>query len=154
MADYLYNGLPLLKIPDAVTPQHPHVVLRYFDYPDSATGHMDTVVANYLSDVNIEQNGSLFYLILNVGDMQSKATRPADSTGDFSAFGEIAYQEERQTAALERVVWTNTDLYLPDGTLYLAASEPVPILAPTIEPLSMWMGWKAGNWVARQRGKA
>ena len=50
-------------------------------------------------------------------------------------------------------LWTNTDILKGDDTLYLAASEPIPILAPQIDPLSMWLGWKAGNWVARQRGK-
>jgi hypothetical protein len=24
-------------------------------------------------------------------------------------------------------IWSNTDIYLDDGTLYLAASEPVPV---------------------------
>ena len=49
--------------------------------------------------------------------------------------------------------WTNTDIYNTDGTLYLAASAPIPILAPALDPLSLFLGWKAGNWVARQRGK-
>ena len=35
------------------------------------------------------------------------------------------------------------------------ASEPIPVgTAPALDPLSLWLGWKAGNWVARQRGKA
>ena len=51
--------------------------------------------------------------------------------------------------------WTNTDILSKiSGSVYLAASEPVPILAPALDPLSLFMGWKAGNWVARQRGKA
>lgn len=55
-------------------------------------------------------------------------------------------------------IWANHDLYYQDdeelaGTLYLAASEPVPILAPVIDPLSMWLGYQAGQWVVRQRGK-
>lgn len=49
--------------------------------------------------------------------------------------------------------WSNFDIYKQDGTLYLAASEPIPIPAPVIDPLSMWLGYQAGQWVARQRGK-
>ena len=33
------------------------------------------------------------------------------------------------------------------------ASDPIPVTAPALDPLSLFMGWKAGNWVARQRGK-
>lgn len=52
------------------------------------------------------------------------------------------------------IFWVNTDLYHTDGTLYLAASDPIPVgTAPQLDPLSLWLGWKAGNWVARQRGK-
>ena len=38
-------------------------------------------------------------------------------------------------------------------TWFTANATPIPVLAPTLDPLSMWLGWKAGNWVARQRGK-
>ena len=36
----------------------------------------------------------------------------------------------------------------------LVASDPIPVTAPALDPLSLFLGWKAGNWVARQRGKA
>ena len=54
-----------------------------------------------------------------------------------------------------QIKWTNTDLLNYDGSVYLAASDPIPVgTAPALDPLSLFMGWKAGNWVARQRGKA
>lgn len=56
--------------------------------------------------------------------------------------------------AMGDLKWSNFDILNEDGTLYLAASEPVQITAPVLDPLSLWLGWKAGNWVARQRGKA
>lgn len=49
--------------------------------------------------------------------------------------------------------WSNFDILNSDGSVYLAASDPIPITAPALDPLSLFLGWKAGNWVARQRGK-
>lgn len=62
--------------------------------------------------------------------------------------------EEGENLSQSGVFWTNTDILNSDGTLYLAASEPIPVSAPQLDPLSLLMGRKAGNWVARQRGKA
>ena len=54
------------------------------------------------------------------------------------------------------VIWASYNIYYYDGELtddvFLAASDPIPVTAPALDPLSLLMGWKAGNWVARQRG--
>jgi hypothetical protein len=49
------------------------------------------------------------------------------------------------------VFWTSTDLMNEDGTLYLAASEPVPVSDLTPDPTSMLMGWLTGRRIASQR---
>lgn len=39
------------------------------------------------------------------------------------------------------IKWSNFDIYNEDGTLYLAASEPVPVgSAPEVEPIALTMG--------------
>lgn len=63
-----------------------------------------------------------------------------------------------------RVLWCSADLYyagvLSDdtdselaGTLYLAASSPIPVTTWTPDPIPMTMGWLVGRRVAGQRGK-
>jgi hypothetical protein len=44
-------------------------------------------------------------------------------------------------------VWTNTPIYNEDGTLYLAASDPVPVLNPAV----MMQGFMVGQAIRRGR---
>ena len=45
------------------------------------------------------------------------------------------------------VQWTNTDIYNEDGTLYLAASIPVPVNPPN--PTAMMMGYMVGQAIRK-----
>lgn len=50
------------------------------------------------------------------------------------------------------LIWSNFDVLNEDGTLYLAASGPIPVnQAPTLDPTALLMGWQVGN---RIRGGA
>lgn len=52
-------------------------------------------------------------------------------------------------------LWSNFDILNEDGTLCLAASDPIPVNpAPTLDPTALRMGWQVGNKIARQRSKA
>lgn len=42
-------------------------------------------------------------------------------------------------------VWANHDVLNEDGTLYLAAGDPVPV--STIDPKSLMMGWRVGQLI-------
>ena len=49
-------------------------------------------------------------------------------------------------------VWSNHDILNEDGSVYLSASEPIPVNpAPTLDPTALLMGWQVGN---RIRGGA
>ena len=51
-------------------------------------------------------------------------------------------------------LWTNTDIFYEDGTLYLAASDPVPVTtAAPIDPTSFMQGWLVVRRIAAMRGK-
>ena len=47
------------------------------------------------------------------------------------------------------LLWCNTPVYnVTDGTLYLAASDPIPVgSAPEVEPKSFMAGWRMGQIV-------
>lgn len=54
----------------------------------------------------------------------------------------------------DSIIWTNYDLLDAAGTLYLSASDPIPVNpAPTLDPSAMLMCWQVGNRI-RQRGNA
>lgn len=46
-------------------------------------------------------------------------------------------------------VWTNTDIFREDGSLYLAASDPVPV--SPITPAAVMEGWAVGMAIRRSR---
>ena len=47
--------------------------------------------------------------------------------------------------------WSNYDIYNEDGTVYLAASDPIPVSSFTPDPSSLTMGWLVGRRIAGQR---
>ena len=52
------------------------------------------------------------------------------------------------------IIWSSFDVLNADGTLYLAASEPIPVNpAPPIDPTSLLMGWLVGKRIAAMRGQ-
>lgn len=51
----------------------------------------------------------------------------------------------------EEIIWANFDVLNEDGTLYLAASEPVPVTTTPLDPAAMYLGWLMGRRIAGQR---
>jgi hypothetical protein len=49
------------------------------------------------------------------------------------------------------VFWTNTDILNEDGSLYLAASDPIPVGGEPIDPTSFMQGWLVGRRLAGMR---
>ena len=129
---YLYNGVRASAIPEYDKDRHPYVVLCLYDYM-SAISKTDKLVVYFLSDIKItndlyDTNGTYRDFVWHApGDKTATATRPYDSAGDFTEFGEVSELSDSLKFALENVIWTNTDLYNTDGTLYLASSDPVPV---------------------------
>lgn len=139
MGYFLYNGVPLAQIPEDK------------DNPFATIVNVDGVYVLGLSrfaleaynsgDVMLEWNLSIF--------IHEDGQWVSSSFVDFPS--------------VYPAIWANYDLYYKtadeygelSGTLYLAASEPVPVgIAPKIDPFSMTMGWLIGCRIAGQRGKA
>ena len=52
------------------------------------------------------------------------------------------------------IIWANFDILNADGSVYLAASEPVPVGSVTARnPAAMLMGFQLGTAIRRMRGK-
>ena len=154
--NYLYNGVEAGLLPAWDKTTYPNAVMVLYDY--SLLNKSDKLKVYFLSEIAvtselIDSDGThedcLWYA---EGDQNATAERPVDSTGAFSAFGEVETFTDSQRFSLKNVVWTNTDLYKTDGTLYLAASDPVPV-TPTIQrnPAELMAGYIAGMSTIKSR---
>lgn len=126
MANYLYNGVELPALPEWDKEKYPYALLgnhtwlndkmraQLVCYSEKAeTGYNDDGDIAYWVVINgtrIE-----FYIVYPINTIPSDWGNPTEYTGSANRSG----------------IWSNTDIYLDDGTLYLAASDPVPVLSLT-----------------------
>lgn len=164
----LYNGVPLPDIYSVYTQelQETHPYATMVTSTDSTIEENGRALLAYLilsTMPLIRQKGSFIYyelaaaadgstiryLINTVeGVTDEEWKRDADKDGDYVAGDNV------QTITLSTIRWANYDLYKDDGTLYLAASEPVPVGPVTVRnPAAMLMGFQLGAAIRRMRGK-
>jgi len=132
---YSYNGMVSSALPEWDKDKLPHAVMVLYDYSTgSMLGKVDKLVVYFLSEITItndlyDSDGTYKDFVWYAdGDQWVRAERAWDSTGVFSAFGDIeTHSGESLKFSLENVVWTNTDLYTTDNIPYMAASEPIPV---------------------------
>ena len=130
---YLYNGVELPALPEWDKTKYPYAVI---------TQHL---------------GGTQYWLKIfskpvvdRVGYGKCRqATCISTSTawGDFTE--ETDFGEDGTTITL--IVWTNHDVYLADRTLYMAASDPIPVIQRN--PSAMLLGFQVGQAIRRMRGK-
>lgn len=124
---YLYNGVRLPKLPEWDKERYPNALLISF----WGTGWVLHIFGEYTvldSPPNSDQESD--WIVLNgTGDTSNcedylKATYD-EATGQWEAFESDKYGG--YTDYLSNVKWSSIDLYAYDGSLYLAASEPIPV---------------------------
>lgn len=125
---YLYNGVQLPKLPEwdesvykyvyvvtTIYPEHPYHI--YFQTaPWEPHGEGSDGFVYVLSDCTCMQ------YLWEPGDeawTYFKTSNVVGYDGGLSSTGNVVN--------LEAIVWGNTDVYAKEGTLYLAASDPVPV---------------------------
>lgn len=123
MTSYLYNGIELPALPETDKPYA--VIFR------GVTG------AYYLklSDTAITT------------DSDGNAVNP-----QYIANGTESWSENTVITVTGEVIWANYDVYTTDGTLYLSATDPVPVGNPITDPVSFMMGYQLGCRLRAQRG--
>lgn len=143
----LFNGVPLPALPAKIL-AYPHIWIYSITGPDGKYVPFTVYATEDAPKAFLDSDGTTEYW-----GYETKAT----------GISATVYIDDSEWTVNNYTIsactpygpgWTNTDAYHLDGALWVAASDPIPILAPVIDPLSLFLGWKAGNWVARQRGKA
>lgn len=132
---YLYNGVRLPKLPEWDRGVYPYAVIVHYNY---SLMHKHVYVLYLMKDINIRKvfesaPGFPFeYMFYQAGDIEYSVEIIKDKYA--TEWGEPTELEESKRFSIGDIMWTNSDIVLAfdtgtgdAGTLYLAASEPVPV---------------------------
>ena len=137
MSNCLYNGVELPKLPEWDKTAYPYA---YITHTDGLYSFFYEATAK-----NVGDGGYMLSL----------------SAGRMYLLKDGAW-EKKVTYGGGYLIWSNSDVYYGEGeaideelrgTLYLAASDPIPVgSAPEVEPKSFMAGWRMGQFVRGTRG--
>lgn len=143
--NYLYNGVELPALPEWDKTLYPYAVIGATANGGAAEGGTNWL---YVCSMRPYQNSS-GKVVLGNADAQCRHAHYYGN-GISTDWGTLQNSGIR-TVTSEYNVWTNTDILHEDGSVYLAASEPVPVLS--IDYTAMIQGWIVGKRLAAQRRK-
>ena len=153
MANYLYNGVELPALPEWDKAKYPYAVIGTFTTYGGDDGF--TLLTNKRLWLLKEPYvlGSKFGALYYIKTPETLANPEAGTTYCyFNCLEENNYAvweffEEKEAdgngMTINAPEWSNYDVYTTDGTLYLAASEPVPV-TPDLDPTSWLSGYRLG----------
>lgn len=135
MAKYLYGGVTLPAKPDYDETVFPCAYM---------VGGDTLIVVSAVGPIIKDSGGN------------ATGMRSADGTNliysawtcdDGETWTPLTVERETSTVAAANVFWSNTDLCYEDGTVYVAASEPVPVVEKF--PLRQFVEWILPGWGSR-----
>lgn len=147
MANYYYNGVELPALPEWDKAQYPYAYIFYVT--STLTGEaLEWYEAVFSSNPRYDYSTSGKYCIgYRAGDRHKSTT--FDCTEWRDGFG--TYERDGLSVELdENLIWSNFDILNEDGSVFLPASEPVPVGA--ITPVGADLYVKKGNKVYKASG--
>ena len=129
MGNYLYNGREAPYLPDYDAVAYPHLVMTVATKSSSSVSVGD--ISLCLSPYPLMFNGS--NVVMSGAPERTKYLlyRYSPSNGDteFSLKGEYSGGTANKVTypSSEDAFWTNHDILNEDGSVYLAASDPIPV---------------------------
>jgi len=125
MSKYLYNGIELPALPEWDKTTYPYAIL----YLKSSGLYMFSVCNKPFSYGTIE--GFSFVGVWAEYNNAYKIYRVSEDLTQFELLNENenngGYYSPCETSHGDMLIWTNTDILNADGSVYLAASVPVPV---------------------------
>ena len=116
---YSYNGVILPKLPEWDKTVYPYAVIgKVSNYPDVYILVMGENAPTYSSDT-----GKVTIAMSST----AKPLQVAKCASPYSAWGGVADWSYHMCDFWTDFYWTNTDILDEDGTVYMAASEPIPV---------------------------
>lgn len=143
MSNFLYNGVELPGLPETWNEAaHPHLFIRVVSLDGSAENAVYSLFAASVAAVSYDDNGILF---------------PSSAVGEKYAVSDGAWVESSESLSdafyIKRndgflyTLWANFDILNSDGSVYIAASEPVPVVEKF--PIREWIGWLLAGLCSR-----
>lgn len=119
--DYLYNGIELPALPNWDKAAYPYAVVN------KGVKGLYNLYCSSVSFTAYEDD----YGNINVSHENSTMLHYQCMTAEY-AYGASDGWVEKSTLSNDvgGVFWTNADIFFADGTLYLSASDPVPVTIP------------------------
>lgn len=143
MSNFLYNGVELPGLPETWNEAaHPYLFIRVVSLDGSAENAVYSLFAASAAAVSYDDNGILF---------------PSSAVGEKYAVSDGAWAESSESLSdafyIKRndgflyTLWANFDILNSDGSVYIAASEPVPVVEKF--PIREWIGWLLAGLCSR-----
>lgn len=118
-----YKDMVLPKLPVWDKEKYPNAVMAYYEASN-------VLVVYFLANPTMGRTAfgasSPYFLQYDLGDMEYRSKR-ANPMDDFPAFGEGTVLADAKTLLFDSIIWSGTDLYEPDGNLYIHGSDPIPV---------------------------
>ena len=116
---YLYNGVKLPKIPDEIA-AYPYVVIQYSSTGTSYVFGFSQEPATYETIWNLTE----IVVVTGVPDGVEFGMAFKSSSGDkWNVHSNPGPHESH----LDKTIWANYDVFSLDGSVYVEASEPIPV---------------------------
>lgn len=150
--NYLYNGVELPALPEWDKEKYPYA----FIVQTYAAGMLLGTKLYFLTELEcyVADTVECECVRYRTGDIRYNYSESSDSWGEAKEVDASTIDSFRY----DTILWTNTDIYCqtdiyyPSGTLYMAASEPVPVGgAAPIDHASFLQGWLVGRRLAGMR---
>ena len=150
--NYLYNGVELPDINELWTDElkkiYPYAYIS-IDYDSFVQGRFLVLHENPLRCV-WETWATTYETLVYEGKMSFGLI---ELNGEWQ--NEIEWRYEENGASLldiGKVQWASHDILKEDGTVYFAASDPIPVTtAEPIDPTSLLMGYRVGQLIRGMR---
>ena len=139
----LYNGVKLPALPENI---HENAYISYFKGSSIVPSHYSlwfTAEPHY--DYSV---GGKYCIGYKAGSVRYRVLEPIIEESVWENGTE--YENDGVATELENVKWANFDVLNEDGTLYLAASDPVPV-SPVLNPAAMMQCFLVGQALRRNR---
>ena len=125
---YLYNGFRLPALPEWDKETYPYAIMIISSYSD---GSISAYLACFSKPEHFWQlDDYLVAIYLDVGETFISSNYFSSSATSFE-FGELTEKTATEVVSSRRITfeidWANYDVLNEDSTLYLAASNPIPV---------------------------
>ena len=123
---YLYNGVRLPPLPEWDNETYPYAVIARDLYPDGGALNVLYVHSTpFVTSDLTEKYGYVSVQVEDGGQYMYWDCRSPDDAGWLGA--RIPIGSDAWEARITRIIWANTTIYNPDDSVYIDASEPVPV---------------------------